>query len=83
MYGLAPVSESEMWEAFRDLAAELYPGGPDEDGLWERAGGDDADLATHGNGRSRWQERHTKSAKWKRTDSFRAIGQDEGGLPLQ
>ena len=56
MYGLAPISESERWEAFRDLAAELYPGGPDEDGLWERAGGDDADLATHGNGRSRWQD---------------------------
>ena len=55
LLGLAPVSESEKWEGFQDLAAKLYPGGPDDDGLWERAGGDDADLSTTGNGRARWR----------------------------
>ena len=55
MFGLVPISEFEKWEAFQDLAAELYPGGPDEDGLWERAGGDDADLSTRGDGRTRWR----------------------------
>ena len=55
MFGLEPISESEKWKAFQDLAAELYPGGPDEDGLWERAGGEDADLSTRGNGRTRWR----------------------------
>ncbi|MCY4354372.1 MAG: effector-associated domain EAD1-containing protein [Truepera sp.] len=53
--GLVPISESEKWEAFQELAAELYPGGPDEDGLWERAGADDADLSTSGDGRTRWR----------------------------
>ena len=55
VYGLVPISESEKWEAFQELAAELYPDGPDDDGLWERAGGDDADLSTGRNGRTRWR----------------------------
>ena len=53
---LKPVLEREKWEGFQELATELYPGGPDEDGLWERAGGDDADLSTRENGRTRWQK---------------------------
>ena len=53
--GLVPVSESEKWVRLQDLGAALYPGGPDVDGLWERAGGDDADLPTGGDGRARWR----------------------------
>ena len=56
LLGLTPVSESEKWKVFQTLAAELYPGGPDDDGLWERAGGKDADLSSRGAGRTRWQE---------------------------
>ena len=55
IFGLVPISEFEKWEAFQELAAELYPSGPDEDGLWERAGADDADLSTGGDGRTRWR----------------------------
>ena len=54
-YALVPISEFDKWEAFQELAAALYPGGPDDDGLWERAGGDDADLSTGSNGRTRWR----------------------------
>ena len=54
--GLTPVSEWEKWNVFEKLAVELYPGGPDDDGLWERAGGKDADLSSRGSGRTRWQE---------------------------
>lgn len=56
MLQVAPVSEWEIWESFQELATELYPGGPDEDGLWERAGGDDADLSIGGYGRTRWRK---------------------------
>ena len=55
-YALVPISEYEKWEAFQELAAELYPGGPDDDGLWERAGGDDADLISGRDGRTRWRD---------------------------
>lgn len=54
--GLTPVPEREKWKVFETLAAELYPGGPDDDGLWERAGGKDADLSSTGAGRTRWQK---------------------------
>ena len=52
--GLTPVSEVERWQALESLAAELYPGGPDDHGLWERAGGNNADLPSTGSGRMRW-----------------------------
>ena len=64
-YALVPISEFEKWEAFQELAAELYPGGPDEDGLWERAGGDNADLSTGRNGRTRWRNALGKMRKGK------------------
>ena len=54
--GFTPVSESEKWQALESLAAELYPGGPDDCGLWERAGGNDADLLSKGDGRTRWRQ---------------------------
>ena len=53
---LTPFSEGEKWEALEDLATELYPGGPNEQGVWERAGGNDADLLLHENGRTQWRE---------------------------
>ena len=53
---LTPLSEGEKWEALEDLATELYPGGPNEQGVWERAGGNDADLLLHENGRMQWRQ---------------------------
>ncbi|MEU8116930.1 effector-associated domain EAD1-containing protein [Micromonospora sp. NPDC048947] len=41
----------------RDLAGlgrELYPEGPQQDGLWERAGGDPSRLLPSGSGAARW-----------------------------
>ena len=55
-WGLAPVSESEKWKALESLAVELYPSGPDDQSLWERAGGKDADLPSKGTGRMRWRQ---------------------------
>ena len=52
---LTPIPESEKWDGLQELAVELYPSGPGDQGLWERAGGDDADLPTRENGRTQWQ----------------------------
>ena len=54
--GLTPLSESEKWDALADLATELYPGGPNEKGVWERAGGNDSDLLLHEDGRMQWRK---------------------------
>lgn len=53
---LTPISKTEKWRVFEDLAAELYPAGPDDQGLWERAGGDDADLSSGEDGRTQWRK---------------------------
>jgi len=53
---LTPISETEKWQALGELAAELYPSGPDDQGLWDRAGGDDADLSSKEDGRTRWRK---------------------------
>lgn len=52
---LSPVTASEKWDSFMQLAAELYPSGPDHNSLWERAGGHDSDLVHQGSGNSRWR----------------------------
>jgi hypothetical protein len=52
---LSRPSLSEKWKTFEDTAAELYQCGPDEEEIWERAGGKNADLPRSGSGRSRWR----------------------------
>jgi hypothetical protein len=53
--GLSPVSASEKWDVLTELAAQLFPNGPDQDALWERSGGRDADLRHQGTGKERWR----------------------------
>ena len=54
--GVVAVSDREKWEALRELGTELYPSGPDDLELWERSGGDGADLSAGGDGRTRWRK---------------------------
>jgi nucleoside phosphorylase len=39
---------------FVSVARQLYPGGPEQDALWERAGGDPSRLNREGTGATRW-----------------------------
>lgn len=54
--GLLPISEDERWSLFEEVAVELYPGGPDDQELWARAGGDDGELVGREDGRTRWRK---------------------------
>ncbi|WP_147477042.1 effector-associated domain EAD1-containing protein [Corallococcus sp. AB038B] len=54
--GLSPVSLDEKWLLLEELATELYPKGPDDNELWERAGGRHSDLQSNGSGRTRWRD---------------------------
>jgi hypothetical protein len=51
---LSPVPADEKWGVLEGVAATLYPSGPDNDGIWARAGGRQEDLRADGNGRTRW-----------------------------
>jgi hypothetical protein len=50
MTSSAPESQAELVAVF----AGLYPEGPEQRSIWERAGGDPAVLEAHGAGRERW-----------------------------
>lgn len=53
---LSPPSAVDKWDSFTQLAADLYPSGPDHEDLWERAGGRSSDLSHIGSGISRWRD---------------------------
>lgn len=48
------VTKSELQDALTDVAAQLYKQGPMTEAVWERAGGNDADLVTGKTGRLTW-----------------------------
>lgn len=48
-------TEDQLWEALLEAAASIFSRGPDDEHLWEEAGGDPAQLEYNGNGQHRWQ----------------------------
>lgn len=48
------VSPADLRSAFAELASNLYAAGPQADSIWERAGGQEADLLTADTGRLMW-----------------------------
>ncbi|MHC5131837.1 GAP1-N1 domain-containing protein [Pseudomonas glycinis] len=51
---ISAVTAEEKWDAFVELAAQLYYSGPEHDQIWSRAGGENSDLPTRGSGKSMW-----------------------------
>lgn len=48
------ISTEEWWSEFMEIAPKLFPGGPEQNGLWESAGGDLSQLYTAVSGREKW-----------------------------
>lgn len=48
------VNEDQFWEAFEQLAARLYPKGPEDAAIWSRAGGDMSLLTSSTSARGAW-----------------------------
>ena len=67
--GLRPLAEDEKVEWLEVIAVQLYPNGPEQEHLWDRAGGHDADLSYQGSGRSRWHDA-LKKARFGRGPSL-------------
>ena len=53
--GITSLTKADKWDLFNEVAVELYPSGPDQDELWERAGGRNGDLEKQGTGSVRWK----------------------------
>jgi hypothetical protein len=48
------LDKGEWWLALHNTASELYPRGPTDQDLWDRAGGDNSSLQSWGAGREIW-----------------------------
>ncbi|KQT48123.1 hypothetical protein ASG47_07035 [Devosia sp. Leaf420] len=51
-----PVAPAAKWQIFEELGLDLYPYGPGQDYLWERAGGKEADIPKTSTGREAWHK---------------------------
>lgn len=54
-FGTKIISQDEFYEALYNKAIDLYPEGPNQNGLWERSLGKRSDLHTNGNAKQIWQ----------------------------
>ncbi|HZU30596.1 MAG TPA: effector-associated domain EAD1-containing protein [Candidatus Angelobacter sp.] len=53
---LTPTSAEKKWQVLVDVVSDLYPWGPNDREIWERAGGKNKDIRHHGDGRTRWHD---------------------------
>jgi hypothetical protein len=60
----------ETWRHLENVFAELYPGGPQDQEVWARAGGDVSRLRLNGTGRANWFA------------ALRVMGQGGGGADI-
>ncbi|EKO5230716.1 hypothetical protein P0J02_001496 [Vibrio parahaemolyticus] len=56
LLGISVITSDEKWHVLEELAADLYPGGPDDGELWDRAGGRNSHLVFSGTGHARWHD---------------------------
>ncbi|WP_239553048.1 effector-associated domain EAD1-containing protein [Pantoea coffeiphila] len=63
LLGISVITSHEKWLVLEELAADLYPGGPDESELWDRAGGRNSHLVFSGTGHARWHDALTQIRK--------------------
>jgi GTPase-associated protein 1, N-terminal domain type 1/Effector-associated domain 1 len=47
---------TDIWSALEDIGSELYPWGPGDRDIWERAGGDRSAIRVNTNGRDSWRD---------------------------
>ncbi|WP_149194220.1 effector-associated domain EAD1-containing protein [Luteimonas suaedae] len=66
LLGLSPITNEEKWHLLQELLIDLYPAGPNDNELWSRAGGQVAELQTHGNGKSQWRDAVSQVRRGKR-----------------
>lgn len=59
---LAPSSD-ELWTALEELGVELYPWGPNDRDVWERAGGDAAAVRVQTSGLDSWHDVITQARR--------------------
>jgi len=57
------ITEKEWWDAFLKLACDLFPKGPNDDNLWEKADGKASELHHNTTGEDAWRKALAKLRK--------------------
>lgn len=57
------ISENEWWESLHKVACNLFPKGPNDNGLWEKADGKASELHHDTTGEDAWRKALTKLRK--------------------
>ncbi len=55
-YTTNAITDEEWWNALTNRAIVLFPKGPHQNGIWEAAGGDNADLNYNLTGKEMWKQ---------------------------
>lgn len=67
------ISKEEWWSALTEQCFQKYPGGPMQNGLWERVGGKQYDLLSTGTGREIWVDAITQVQKGVSVDIIKLL----------
>lgn len=78
---LSVITSDEKWLVLEELAADLYPGGPDAGELWERAGGRNSHLAFSGTGQARWHDALSQMRKGRSPQLTRLLEEMKRDFP--
>ncbi|MEI4951178.1 effector-associated domain EAD1-containing protein [Aeromonas caviae] len=81
LLGLSVITSDEKWLVLEELAANLYPGGPDTGELWERAGGRNSHLAFSGTGQVRWHDALSQMRKGRNPQLTRLLEEMKRDFP--
>ncbi|MFA0390101.1 effector-associated domain EAD1-containing protein [Vibrio splendidus] len=73
--GLSAITSDEKWLILEELASELYPGGPDHNEFWDRAGGRNSQLRYTGTGQARWHDAISHVRKGKGPTLAQLLGE--------
>ncbi len=81
LLGLSVITSDEKWLVLEELAANLYPSGPDTGELWERAGGRNSHLACSGTGQVRWHDALSQMRKGRSPQLARLLEEMKRDFP--
>ncbi|EMN5324594.1 TPA: effector-associated domain EAD1-containing protein [Enterobacter hormaechei] len=81
LLGLSTLTNDEKWLALEELAINLYPGGPDDSDLWDRAGGKNSNLTFSGTGHARWHAALSQMRKGRDPKLIRLLGEMKRDYP--
>lgn len=74
-YEISSASSDDKWAALQEIAAKLYPSGPDHNELWERSGGKNQELEYWRDGNGRWTAALNRVRRGNEVDVARLISE--------